>query len=83
MAIVNMDEKEELLKIFSTMSFNGGNVKEAKFIDDNTIYLVMFNEPDMIFHFKSMSDWFLRTAPNYVKEIYNRGEEIIYESNQT
>lgn len=61
---------DELLKVFNTMSFNGGNVKKANYIDDNTIYLVMFNESDMIFHFKSMNDWFLRTAPNYVKEIY-------------
>ena len=59
---------DELLKVFNTMSFNGGNVKRGTKIDDNTIYLVMFNEPDLIFHFKSMNDWFLRTAPNYIKE---------------
>lgn len=60
---------DELLKVFNTMSFNGGNVKKGIKVDDNTIYLVMFNEPDMIFHFKSMNDWFLRTALNYTKEI--------------
>lgn len=60
---------DELLKVFNTLSFNGGNVKEARLINDNTIYLVMFNEPDMIFYFKSMNDWFLRTALNYTKDI--------------
>ena len=57
---------EELLKIFSTMSFNGGNVKEAKLIDNDTIYLTMFNEPDMIFYFKSMNDWILQTASIFI-----------------
>ena len=59
---------DELLKIFSTMSFNGGNVKEAKLIDNHTIYLAMFNEPDMIYHFESMNNWSLQTAFNYVKK---------------
>ena len=72
MMVLDMDKleyerkKEELLKIFSTMSFNGGNVKETKLIDSDTIYLIMFNEPDMVFHFKSMHDWSLQTAFNYV-----------------
>lgn len=74
MTVVDLDKleserkAEELLKIFSTMSFNDGNVKETKLIDSDTIYLTMFNEPDIIFHFKNMNDWSLRTALNYVKE---------------
>ena len=60
--------EDELLKIFNTMSFNGGNVKEARLIGDNKIYLVMFNQPDLIFYFKSMNDWSLQTAVNYVNE---------------
>ena len=60
---------DELLRVFNTISFNGGNVKKGIKVDDNTIYLVMFNEPDLIFHFKSMNDWSLRTALNYTKEI--------------
>jgi len=63
-----MPTEEDLLKIFNTMSFNGGNVKEAKLIDDNKIYIVMFNQPDLIFYFKSMNDWSLQTAVNYVKK---------------
>lgn len=59
-------KEQELLKIFSTLSFNGGNVKEARLINDNTIYLVMFNEPDMIFHFESMDCWSLQTVVNYI-----------------
>lgn len=61
----NMTE-EELLKIFNTMSFNGGNVKEARLIDDNKIYLVMFNQPDLIFYFRAMDCWSLETVINYV-----------------
>lgn len=63
----NKAEEERLLKIFNTMSFNGGNVRVAKLVDTNTLYLDMFNEPDMIFYFKSTSDWFLQTAANFVK----------------
>lgn len=63
--------EEELLKIFSTMSFNGGNVKETRLIDDNKIYLVMFNQPDLIFYFKDMNNWSLQTAVNYVRGITN------------
>ena len=66
-----MFTEEELLKIFNTMSFNGGNVKEVRLIDANKIYLVMFNEPDLIFHFKNMNDWSLQTAVNYVRGISN------------
>ena len=58
--------EDELLKIFNTMSFNGGNVKEARLINDNKIYLVMFNQPDMIFYFKNMNDWSLQTAVNFI-----------------
>lgn len=59
---------DELLKVFNTMSFNGGNVKEARLIDTNKIYLVMFNQPDLIFYFKSMDCWSLETAVNYVNK---------------
>lgn len=58
--------EEELLKVFNTMSFNGGNVKEARLISDNKIYLIMFNQPDLIFYFNSMSDWSLQTVANYI-----------------
>ena len=60
--------EEELLKIFNTMSFNGGNVKDARLIDDNRIYIVMFNQPDLVFCFKSMDDWSLQTASNFIKK---------------
>lgn len=63
----NMTE-EELLKIFNTMSFNGGNVKEARLIDTNKIYLVMFNQPDLIFHFRAIDCWSLETVINYVNK---------------
>ncbi len=60
--------EEELLKIFNTMSFNDENVKEARLIDDNKIYLVMFNQPDLIFHFRAMDCWSLETVINYVNK---------------
>lgn len=69
---------DELLKVFNTMSFNGGNVKKGIKVDDNTIYLVMFNEPDMIFHFKDMKDWSLQTAVNYVRGIPNGQDNNIH-----
>lgn len=71
-------KEQDLLKIFSTMSFNGGNVKETKLIDSDTIYLTMFNEPDMIFHFKSMNNWSLQTAFNYVRGIPNGQDNNIH-----
>lgn len=58
--------EEELLKVFNTLNPTGGNVKEARLIGDNKIYLVMFNEPDLIFYFKDMKDWSLQTVINYV-----------------
>ena len=63
--------EEELLKIFNTLNPTGGNVKEARFIGENRIYLVMFNEPDLIFYFKDTKDWSLQTAVNYVRGIPN------------
>lgn len=60
-----MDEKA-LLKVFQTMSFGNGTVKEARLIRENTIYIMMFNEPDLIFEFNSMTDWSLCTAINYI-----------------
>ena len=59
--------EEALLKVFQTMSFGNGTVKEARLIKDNTIYIMMFNEPDLIFEFNSMTDWSLRTAINYIQ----------------
>lgn len=70
--------EEELLKIFNTMSFNGGNVKEVRLIGENKIYLVMFNQPDMIFYFKDMKDWSLQTAVNYVRGIPNGQDNNIH-----
>ena len=58
--------EEALLKVFQTMSFGNGTVKEARLIKENTIYIMMFNEPDLIFEFNSMTDWFLCTAINYI-----------------
>ena len=59
--------EEELLKIFNTLNPTSGNIKETRLIGDNKIYLVMFNEPDLIFYFKSMNCWSLETVINYVK----------------
>lgn len=59
---------EELLKIFNTTSFTGGNVKEGRRIDDHTMYLVMFNEPDLIFEWHDCMDWSIRTAKNFIKD---------------
>ncbi len=70
--------EEELLKIFSTMSFNGGNVKETRLIGDNKIYLVMFNQPDMIFYFKDMNNWSLQTVVNYIRGIHNGQDNNIH-----
>ena len=61
--------KEDLLKVFNTMSFNGGNVKEVKLIDNNTIYLVMFNQPDLLFHFRAMDCWSLETVVNHLNKV--------------
>jgi hypothetical protein len=58
--------EEALLKVFQTMSFGNGTVKEARLIKENTIYIMMFNEPDLIFEFNSMTDWSLCTAINYI-----------------
>ena len=66
-----MFTEEELLKIFNTMSFNGGNVKEVRLIDANKIYLVMFNGPDLLFHFEDVNTWSLQT----VKELIISGKE--------
>lgn len=70
--------EEELLKIFNTLSPTSGSVKEARSIGDNKIYLVMFNEPDLIFYFKDMKDWSLQTAVNYVRGISNGKDNNIH-----
>ncbi len=59
--------EEALLKIFKTMQFGNGTVREARLIKENTIYIIMFNEPDLIFQFNSMTDWLLCTAKNYIQ----------------
>ena len=63
--------EEELLKIFNTLSPTGGHIKGVRLISENKIYLVMFDEPDLIFYFKDMKDWSLQTAVNYVRGIPN------------
>ncbi len=60
-----MDENQ-LLKVFNTMHFTDGVIKEARLIKENTIYIIMFNEPDLIFEFNSMADWSVSTAKNYI-----------------
>lgn len=66
---------KDLLFIFNTMSFNGGNVNTCFAINENTIYLEMFNEPDLIFTYYSQHDWSLCTALNktYPNESRNGG----------
>lgn len=59
--------EEALLKIFKTMQFGNGTIREARLIKENTIYIIMFNEPDLIFEFNSMTDWSLCTAKNYIQ----------------
>ena len=60
-----MDE-EALLRVFNTMHFTDGVIKEARLIKDSTIYIIMFNEPDLILEFNSMIDWSVSTAKNYI-----------------
>lgn len=66
---------EDLSFIFNTMSFNGGNINKAHVIDEHTIYLEMFNEPDLIFTYYNPHDWSLCTALNkaYPNESRNGG----------
>ena len=47
-----MDETE-MLKLFYTMHFGDGTVKKAKKISNNSLYLEMFNEPDLVFTYES------------------------------
>ena len=60
-----MDKR--LLHIFNTMGFNNGIVKEARLMKENSIYIVMWDAPDLIFEFNSMDDWSLCTAKNYIQ----------------
>ena len=59
-----MDE-QELLRIFNTMHFGDGTVKEARLISEHSIYVVMFNESDLIFEYYDVNNWSLRTAINF------------------
>ena len=45
------DVKQELLTIYATVPFNRDPIKEIILVDDQTLYLVMFNGPDLLFHF--------------------------------
>lgn len=53
---------EELKNLYLTMPFAKDPVKEVLMVDENTIYLVSFNGPDLIFRFKSMYEWSLQTV---------------------
>lgn len=59
---------EELKNLYSTMSFGKDPIKEALPVDENTIYLVSFNGPDLIFRFKSMNEWSLQTVKELLIE---------------
>ena len=54
--------KDELLHVYNTMSFGKDPVKEVLSVDDETIYIVSFNGPDLIFKFKSINEWSLQTV---------------------
>lgn len=63
-----MDEVE-MLKLFYTMHFADGTVKSAKKVDPFTLYLEMFNEPDLVFTYFGSGDWSLQTAKNYIQRL--------------
>ena len=68
--------EEEFVKLFNTMGFNNGIVKESRLINGYSIYLIMFDGPDLIFEYHNMSDWSVQTAKNYVtSKNYVRKEE--------
>lgn len=60
--------EEEFVRLFNTMGFNNGIVKESRLISANSIYLIMFDGPDLIFEYHDMSDWSVQTAKSYVRK---------------
>lgn len=65
--------EEEFQRLFVTMPFNTGPIKKVSKIAENTLYIHMFNEADLIFIFNNMGDWSLRTAENVCKELDAQG----------
>jgi hypothetical protein len=74
-----MDETE-MLKLFYTMHFSDGTVKKAKKISNNSLYLEMFNEPDLVFTYESNDEWTLETASRFIKMLTNIHKIEIYEA---
>ena len=72
--------KDELLHIYNTMSFGKDPIKEVLPIDDETIYIVSFNGPDLIFKFKDVNDWALQTVRAL---IVSRKEQYESRNNQS
>lgn len=60
--------EEEFVRLFNTMGFNNGIVKESRLISANSIYLIMFDGPDLIFEYHDMSDWSVQTAKSFVRK---------------
>lgn len=60
--------EEEFLRLFNTMGFNNGIVKEVRLINPNSIYIIMFDGTDLIFEYHDMSDWSLQTAKSFVRK---------------
>ena len=60
--------EEEFLRLFNTMGFNNGIVKEVRLINPNAIYIVMFDGPDLIFEYHDLFDWSLQTVKNFVRK---------------
>ena len=59
---------EELKNLYFTMPFAKDPIKEVLMVDENTIYLVSFNGPDLIFRFKNMNEWSLQTVKELLVE---------------
>ena len=59
---------EEFENLFNTFSFNRDPIKETIRINENVLYIVSFNGPDLIFEFHSMSDWSLITATSLIRK---------------
>ena len=60
--------EEEFLRLFNTMGFNNGIVKEVRLINPNAVYIVMFDGPDLIFEYLDLFDWSLQTVKNFVRK---------------
>ena len=69
---------EELKNLYLTMPFAKDPVKEVLLVDENTIYLVSFNGPDLIFRFKSMYEWSLQTVRELIVEKKGRVHDDRY-----